>query len=303
VTEAVDAHELLEQALEICMTDLSDKGLRLESRLVAEAHHVEADPARLQQAFWNLIKNAVKFTPAGGLLSIRTSDQGGRLVVEVADTGIGIEPEALPRIFNAFDQGEASITRRFGGLGLGLAISRSVIELLGGRITAGSEGHDLGSTFRIELDTVEPPPEAPPDRPDHRPAAGSNGPLRILLVEDNEDSLRVLARLLRLRGHEVATADTVASAVGAAESGVFDLLVSDLGLPDGSGIDVIRRIRERSEMPGIILSGYGMESDQGRTREAGFAAHLIKPIDFAHLESTIRSVVATSNQPRGSNEP
>jgi PAS domain S-box-containing protein len=301
-TEVVDAHELLEQALEICMTDLRDKGLRLESRLAAAAHHVEADPARLQQAFWNLIKNAVKFTHEGGLLSIRTSDQSGRLVVEVADTGIGIEPEALPRIFNAFDQGEASITRRFGGLGLGLAISRSVVEMLGGRITALSEGRDYGSTFRIELDAVAPPPVAPPAHSNHEPAARPDSPLRILLVEDNEDSLRVLARLLRLRGHEVATADTVAAAVGVAESGDFDLLVSDLGLPDGSGIDVMRHLRQRSEIPGIVLSGYGMESDQGRTREAGFSAHLIKPIDFAHLESTIRSVVTTGAPSRGSNE-
>ena len=304
-TRAVDAHELLYQALEICVTDLRDKGLHLQVALDAEAHHVEADPARLQQVYWNLIKNAVKFTPTDGVLTLRSRDAGdGRLVVEVADTGMGIDAGAMPNIFNAFEQGDASITRRFGGLGLGLAISRSVVELLGGTLTASSAGRDRGSTFRIEMASVAPPAESAPDGEcrDGRPVdpLREHGPLRILLVEDSEDSLLVLARLLRLRGHEVVAADSVGSAaeVSATAAGAFDLLISDLGLPDGTGLDVIRLVREHSDCPAIALSGFGMESDIRRTREAGFAAHLVKPVELSQLEATIRQVVAASPEAR-----
>ncbi len=297
-TKSVDAHELLCQALEICIAEVREKGLRLDLALDAKDHHVEADPARLQQVYWNLVKNGVKFTPAGGSLAIRSGDgEGGRLIVEVVDSGQGIDAEALPRIFNAFEQGDATITRRFGGLGLGLAISRSLVELHGGRLTASSAGRERGSTFRVEMTAVAPPHEPSADGRDGPLAAepaGRTGPLRILLVEDNEDSLRVLARLLRSRGHDVACAETVASAIAAAGSGSFDLLISDLGLPDGTGLDVLRGVREQTNCPAIALSGYGMESDLRRTREAGFAAHLIKPVEMEQLEATIGTVLGAS---------
>jgi PAS domain S-box-containing protein len=301
-TQVIDAHELIYQALDICMGDLLAKALHRKLTLTALRHHVAADPARLQQVFWNLIKNAVKFTPAGGLLTIRSENIGDTLIVEVTDSGLGIEADALPRIFNAFEQGESAITRRFGGLGLGLAISRSVVDVLGGKLSASSEGRDRGSTFRIELPLAEPEPAAPTTQVNGGDSLKVNrksladtaqAPLHILLVEDSKDSLDVLSRLLRLRGHKVSTAECVAEAVAAARSDSFDLLVSDLGLPDGSGIDVIHGFRAHSEAPAIVLSGFGMESDLRRTREAGFAAHLIKPVDLAQLEAAIRSVVAT----------
>ncbi|HWE35455.1 MAG TPA: PAS domain S-box protein [Isosphaeraceae bacterium] len=297
-TQAVDAHELLCQALEICIGDVREKDLRLDIALDARAHHVEADPARLQQVYWNLIKNGVKFTPAGGSLAIRTRDgEGGRLVVEVVDTGQGIDAETLPRIFNAFEQGDAAITRRFGGLGLGLAISRSLVELHGGSLTASSEGRERGSTFRVEMSAVPAPPESDADgrlEPGPAEPVGKSGPLRILLVEDNEDSLHVLSRLLRSRGHDVATADSVASAVEAAASNSFDLLISDLGLPDGTGLDVLRGVRDHTDCPAIALSGYGMESDIQRSLEAGFAAHLVKPLEMDQLEAAIRTVLGVA---------
>jgi PAS domain S-box-containing protein len=296
----VDAHELLYQALEICVTDLREQGLRLQLALDARSNHVEADPARLQQVFWNLIKNAVKFTPAGGLLTIRTRDgEGGRLVVEVVDTGFGIDAESLPRIFDAFNQGDAAISRRFGGLGLGLTISRSVIELLGGTLTASSEGRDHGSTFRIELPaaaTASPDSNGRTDDGRGTSPRADRGTLRILIVEDNEDSLVVLAKLLRKRGHDVVTADSVASAVEVAATTrePLDLLISDLGLPDGTGFDVIRGVRVHSGCPAIALSGFGMEADLRRTREAGFVAHLVKPVDLTQLEEVIGRVVAAT---------
>ncbi len=293
--EVVDAHELLCQALEICMTDVREKGLRLDLALDAKGHHVEADPARLQQVYWNLIKNGVKFTPAGGSLTIRTSDgQGDRLIVEVSDSGMGIDAETIPRIFNAFEQGDATITRRFGGLGLGLAISRSLVELHGGLLSVSSEGRERGSTFRIEMAAVAATNDFGRDgRLSHRPGepVGPVGSIRILLVEDSEDSLRVLSRLLRLRGHEVVCADSVSSALLAAESNSLDLLISDLGLPDGTGLDVLRGVRNHTDCPAIALSGYGMDSDIFRSREAGFALHLVKPIEMDQLEVAIRSVL------------
>ena len=300
----VDAHRLIRESLEICRSGVEAARLRVELSLVATRHHVNADAARLQQVTWNLIKNAVKFTPEGGFIAIRTRDEGDRLVVEVADTGVGIEGKALARIFDAFDQGDGSITQRFGGLGLGLAIGRSLAEAHGGRLTASSPGLNQGATFRLDLPTVDAPSiqteaapsVAPPGDQEARPV----GPLRILLVEDNLDTLRVMARLLLGRGHVVVRADSVASALAAAEDGEFDLLVSDLGLPDGSGLDLIRGIRALrlgQTMPGIALSGYGLDDDIRRSQEAGFLEHLVKPVDFTALEAAIRRVARARPQP------
>ncbi len=293
--QTVDAHELLGQTLDICMNDIRTKEITFEMRLDATAYHVQADPARLQQVFWNLIKNAVKFTSNGGHLSIRTENlRDGRLRIDVVDTGLGIAPEALPKIFNAFEQGDASITRRFGGLGLGLAISRSVVEALGGTLAAQSEGQNKGSTFTVELATTAAPRPSgfPSNDIEPQDSAKHSGPLRILLVEDNEDSLKILTRLLRARGHSVTPATTVATVDDLARNQRFDLLVSDLGLPDGSGFDVIQILLHYGPIPAIALSGYGMEADIQRSHQAGFSAHLIKPIDIQQLESLIDSVMA-----------
>jgi PAS domain S-box-containing protein len=303
--EVVDAHKLVIEALEICRGGIDEAGLHIELELKATRHHVEADAARLQQVIWNLIKNAVKFTPRGGFIAIRTSDKENGLVVEVADTGVGIDPQVLPRIFDAFEQGGTSITQQFGGLGLGLAISRSLAEAHGARLTAASPGKNQGATFALELPEASTAPLSRP-RETHPSAArepgGENGSLRILLVEDNADTLRVMARLLGRRGHRVTTADGIAAALRAAQGNEFDLLISDLGLPDGNGLDLIRRLREShaNPIPGIALSGFGMDEDVRRSREAGFLEHLIKPIDFASLEQAICRVTAKHHQENGS---
>ena len=215
--QTVDAHVLAREALEICREEIAASGLRLTLELSAPRSYVSGDPARLQQVLWNLIKNAAKFTPAGGSVAIRSragGPTGGDLVVEVTDSGVGIAAEALPRIFNAFEQADATVTKQFGGLGLGLAISRSVALAHGGRLTAASAGADLGATFTLTLPTTAPPAAAAaPGRAAHRPGRRSRLPrLRILLVEDNSDSRRILSRLLRGRGHRVTTASSVAAA-------------------------------------------------------------------------------------------
>ncbi len=305
--EVADAHALVAQALDICRADVLAGDLRLELDLAASEHFADADPARLQQIAWNLIKNAIKFTPPGGRITIRTrnvqaGDDGDgdgvpgrpRWALEVSDSGIGIEPDALPRIFVPMEQGDPRITRRFGGLGLGLAISRSLAEAHGGTLRAASEGRGLGATFTLELPTVPRPSVAAPEPANGHPEAEAPPGLRILLVEDNADTLHVLRRLLASRGHRVTTATDVASALEAAGPGPIDLLISDIGLPDGTGLDLMQRLRETvGDVRGIALTGFGTDLDQHRSRQAGFVAHLTKPVDFAKLQSTIRLALAS----------
>jgi CheY-like chemotaxis protein len=274
----------------ICRGEILAGRLALRADLRAVEHHAHADPARIQQVFWNLIKNALKFTAAGGSVMIRSFNPApGRLTVEVEDTGVGIDPHILPRIFNAFEQGEMSLTRRFGGLGLGLAISRSIIETHRGKISARSPGRQQGATFSIELATVRAPAPASPQPPI---PVGSSRPsvLSILLVEDDPATSQVMDRLLRRGGHAVAVAGTLAEGLQAAAQGIFDLIISDIGLPDGTGLELVTEIRRNRATPAIALTGYGMEDDVERCREAGFNAHLTKPIDYPKLEALIQSL-------------
>ena len=304
-----DARQVVQHALATTERELVEKGLRLEVWLAAESHRVAADAARLTQVFWNLLSNAVKFTPAGGKVSVRSRLEPGpsgrrELVVEVRDSGIGIEPDVLPRIFDAFEQTGRRITRQFGGLGLGLAVSRAIVNLHGGRLTAASEGRARGAAFTVRLplvasheDMEETGIRFSRPRPDETgPEAGAQRPSRILLVEDHADTAEAMADLLRLSGHEVTIAGSVGEALAAAEAAGncsrFDLVLSDLGLPDGSGQDLMRELSRRHGLKGIALSGYGMEDDVQRSREAGFAHHLTKPVDRQALETTIRQVVS-----------
>ena len=256
--------------------------------LAATRHYVWADSARLAQVFWNLIRNAVKFTPPGGSIvlgSFNTSH--GRLEVSVMDSGVGIAADSLPRIFDAFEQGSRAVTRRFGGLGLGLAISKTLVEMHGGTIHARSDGPDQGSTFTVELAAIANPATRATrhgDQPKDRKG------LRILLVEDHEMTARVMGRLLKGLDHDVQTAGTVQGALQVANKQNFDLLISDLGLPDGSGLDLMRQLGEMYHLKGIAVSGYGMEEDVRRSRDVGFSAHLTKPISLEKLQAAINHV-------------
>jgi CheY-like chemotaxis protein len=296
--QLVNAHSLIEQTLAICRDDIAAGHIKLDLDFSAAEHHVLGDPARLQQILWNLIKNAVKFTPPAGRLSIRTRNEDApdessrcRLIVDVCDTGIGIEPELLPKVFHAFEQGQHINTRQFGGLGLGLAISQSLAKMHGGRLNAISAGKGQGATFTLDLETSPRPVGVPPaTAPTDRFALSSN--VRILLVEDNADTLNVLARLLRRLGYRVTTASSVSAALEATSGTDYDVVISDLGLPDGSGLDVMRNIQNQGTTKGIALSGYGMDEDKLRSQEAGFVAHLTKPVDFQKLEEMIQKVVS-----------
>jgi signal transduction histidine kinase len=300
--EACDAHSLIGLAIEIVQEDAANKGVIIERVFTAHHSGLVADPARFQQIVWNLLRNAVKFTPPGGHITIRTADDprpgvGEWLRIEVVDTGIGIEPGRLDQIFLPFDQGGLAIGHRFGGMGLGLAIARAVVVMHGGRITAQSQGPNRGATFVVELPGAVDAPLGVVD-----PAAASSGnlagvavapaitpirPLRILMVEDHLSTLNVLSLLLRRDGHRVVTAATTAEALAAAAVNTFDLVVSDLGLPDGSGTSLMAILRTAYGLRGIALSGYGMEDDIVRSRDAGFVTHLVKPIATIDLRRAI----------------
>jgi PAS domain S-box-containing protein len=296
----VDVHAKIRNVVMMCESELKGKRLELALDLAARHHHANADAARLQQVCWNLLKNATKFTPEGGRIEIRSADgTGGRLRIEVSDTGIGIQPELLPRIFDAFEQGEKSISRNYGGLGLGLAISKALVSLHGGTIEAHSEGKDRGATFAIELDALELPAPVGAGLPDSdgraRAASGVSAVdrcLSILVVEDHPDTANALERLLKGAGHVVRTTDCVATALAAADSEEFDLLISDIGLPDGSGLDLMRQLLARKPIKGIVLSGFGMEEDVERSRAAGFLEHLTKPVNFARLRGAIEEIAS-----------
>src|SRR5881394_214541 len=296
--EPVSVHSVLQRALEICREEISQKSLEVELTLNARDHFVQGDPARLQQVFWNLIKNSVKFTEESGRISLLTSNpQPGQIAIDVSDTGIGIEADKLPKIFNAFEQGQSSITRKFGGLGLGLAISKAMVLAHGGTIAASSPGPNQGAKFTVRLSTIAEPAtlagESPTNGAQPVFAPPSGRPRRLLVVDDHEDTCTGLKMILERRGYDITVAYTADQAVEKARRENFDLLISDIGLPDRSGYELMKEMRGRG-VPGIALSGFGMEHDVNRARAAGFSEHLTKPINFERLEEVIQQLLSNS---------
>jgi CheY-like chemotaxis protein len=288
----LDAHEVVNNVVEICRPEAQTRNLKLSLSLRGGAHHVSGDAAKFQQIIWNLLKNAIKFTADNGEIAISTSNPEPQLLaIAVHDTGIGIEPGVMDRIFDPFEQGEAAFQRRYGGLGLGLAISKSLAQAHGGTLIARSEGRDRGSTFIFAIKTVPPPRRIVKLT---RPIPESR-PLRILLVDDHLDTCVALERLLVRRGHLVAAAHNVRSAMETAARNSFDLLISDIALPDGTGVELMTYLRAISHMPGIAISGFGMNGDVQKSLDAGFTEHLVKPVKMENLEAAIdRVITATS---------
>jgi signal transduction histidine kinase/ActR/RegA family two-component response regulator len=284
--EVRDVHRLLVETVSLCRDAIREKGIQVDLATGATLHHVWGDAARLQQIFWNLLQNAIKFSPEGSKVEIRTSDEGHRIRIDVADHGAGIAPEVLSRLFRAFEQGDHTKSRAFGGgLGLGLAICKGLVELHGGSLNVASPGVGKGSTFTVTLGTVPVEVRLQLARPVRvEPAAR---PLRLLVVEDHKPTLQVMASLLQSIRHQVKTATDLAGARKLAETHVFDLVVSDLGLPDGSGLDLMIELRERYGLQGIAVSGYGMDEDLKRSKEAGFREHLVKPVGLEELKDAI----------------
>ena len=282
--ETIDIHDCLKSILDMDHHTIQEKQQIILLQLHASCTQVWGDPTRLRQACWNLLKNAVKFTPNGCRITIGTKNIGDRLHIEITDTGIGIEPEILPRIFNRFEQGELGKVRQFGGLGLGLYIARAVVELHQGRLSAYSRGRNQGTTFTIELPTISQQEKTQSPALELPPEVRS---LRILLVEDNPDNLQVFAKLLKAWGHTTTPAANCTTALELASRGEFDLLITDLGLSDGSGFDVMHSFKKRSAIPCIALSGFATQDDIQKSLTAGFECHLVKPVNLATLKKAI----------------
>jgi len=300
--ERVRLHRIIEDATNACLPDLQAKHLNLVRDYASEKATIIADSARITQILWNLLKNAIKFTPKGGTITIRsrTKPADGIATVEIEDTGIGIGPAQLDRVFDAFEQGNRQITRQFGGIGLGLAISQAIAESHQGTLSVLSEGEGRGSTFRLTLpfdgcdeDEITTTGTLNHVQPSTVPASGERlqRPLRILLVEDHADTAAVLGRLLHRMGHDVLAAADVATALALAKKEIsnapIDVVMSDLGLPDGSGLDLMRQLSTDYGLRGIALSGFGMDSDLEESIAAGFWRHLVKPIDIGTLRDAL----------------
>jgi hypothetical protein len=298
--QPVDLHAVVRTALDQIRADADAKALRLSADLAATRHHVRGDPVRLLQIFSNLLRNALKFTPDEGQVEVRTRSDTRNIEVLVHDTGIGISSEDRPRIFGRFVQAGGTPPRE--GLGLGLAIVQGLVKAHGGWIDVSSPGPGGGSTFVVGLEWIAVQEEAQPPAQTQAAAVKSNGNgaavaparpprRRILFVEDHTDTAQLVAEILTKAGHEVAVADSVASALAhAAEP--LDVVVSDIGLPDGSGLELMRRLRARRPVAGIALSGYGTSEDVARSRAAGFQVHLVKPIEVQDLLRAIDELVS-----------
>lgn len=281
----IDAHEAISHVMEMCQVEAAEKRLRVELDLRAVDSWIEADAAKFPQIIWNLLKNAIKFTPDAGTIRISSANDGpARLTITIRDTGIGIEPEVIGRVFNAFEQAGQSIKQRNGGLGLGLAISKAIAVGHGASLVAASDGRGCGATFRLTMNTTKPAAAA--SRAAVTDGTGQRA-LQILLVDDHLDTCSALEKLLARRGHRVVTAHDVRSALEAAQGDSFDLLISDMGLPDGTGVELMARLGGIGGLRGIAISGFGMYGDVEKSLAAGFAVHLIKPVPFQKLEEAI----------------
>jgi PAS domain S-box-containing protein len=294
-TAPLDVHAAVRSAIAICRPEFELKDQHFEIHLEAQQTTTTGDVVRLQQALWNLIRNAIKFTPARGHVTVRTRNSPGPgICIEVRDSGIGFELDDSQKLFEPFEQGSRQITRQFGGLGLGLAISSSIVQAHGGIIRAESRGPNLGATFTIELPLVTSGVTSPgSSRRDDAGSAAGGRRVRVLLVEDHKDTRSTLQRYLQAARNDVTATGTAAQALEIAATSTFDVVISDLGLPDdGGGLALMRLLRDRHGLKGIAVSGYGMDEDVAQSHAAGFVHHLTKPFNLERLKDLIVEVAA-----------
>jgi CheY-like chemotaxis protein len=292
--ERLDLARLVRTAAEDQRAVLAQAGVSLEVEAPETPVWVEGDATRLTQALNNLLDNAVKFTAPGGSVAVRLgADSGaGQAVLTVSDTGAGIEPGVLPRLFVPFSQAEQGLDRQRGGLGLGLAVVKGLVELHGGGVAAASAGPGRGATFTVRLPLGKEPP-ALSVLPKRASACGRRS--RILVVEDNKDSADSLQVLLSVLGHEVRVASTGPAGVQSAFEWLPDVVLCDIGLPGFDGFEVARRLRRQPGLEGallVALTGYGGPEDRRRGLEAGFDHYLTKPTDPADLQRLLAARVA-----------
>jgi CheY-like chemotaxis protein len=292
----MELNAVVRSALEICDAEIRARDLTVELACSAATDRSVGDPIRLQQAVWNLINNAAKFSPRKGRIRISTANPRDQwIAIAVQDDGIGFDAADAAKLFDAFEQGGKEVTRQFGGLGLGLAITRSIVLAHGGIVRAHSDGRNRGALFTIELPLR---PDVPVTAPAHadttlrQPPAG----MRILLVEDHRDTRHTMETILRRDHLNVVSAGTAREALALAERHRFDVLIADLGLPDQSGLELMKQLGPRFGLHGIATSGYGMDDDIAECRAAGFDYHLTKPVRIAQLRTLLAELSALHGQ-------
>jgi PAS domain S-box-containing protein len=305
--QPVDLASVIVEAIETVQHQADSKSIRIEQELEPNIGLIAGDPARMEQVVWNLLANAIKFTPSGGRISVRLRWVDSNAELTVKDNGTGIRAEILPYIFDRFQQANSSMTRRFGGLGLGLAIVKHLVELHGGTVRAESSGEGAGATFTISL-----PSGSLAWSSDAMTATATQedtyGPvsldtIRVLVVEDEPDTREFLRRLLQSNGATVTVVGSAIDALAAFRSDPPDVLISDIGLPDIDGYDLLRQIREGAAgsgggVPAIALTAYARPEDRRRALRVGYQAHLVKPIESTDLLATIASFAGLSDARR-----
>jgi PAS domain S-box-containing protein len=290
--DRVDLSAVIGHAVDTVRPLAEDRGHELAVAYSPEPVWLEADPVRLEQILSNLLSNAVKFTDDGGRIALSAERQGQEIVIRVTDTGVGIAPDLLPRIFDLFTQGDRSLDRSRDGLGIGLTLSRRLVEMHGGTIEAHSEGVGRGSEFVVRLPAFLH--LGPPDDEPARALEAPSRPLRVLVVDDSEDTTELLGTLLEMAGHSIQVAHTGPSALEVAAAFRPDAIILDIGLPGLDGYQVAQRLREDPALRSIALiaaTGYGQEEDLRRSREVGFDRHLVKPIDPGELQRLLAELV------------
>jgi hypothetical protein len=299
---ALDLNAVVEAAVEAVRPSASARNIAISIELEPAAAHIKGDPDRLQQVVWNLMNNAIKFTPKGGRVDVRARRAGTHIELSVSDTGRGIAPEFLPHVFERFRQADASSTRQHGGLGLGLALVRHLVEAHGGTARAESAGEGQGAAFTLTLPVLAVSAESSASvrAPNRAPTA--RDPLdrdflrdvRVLVLDDEPDARELVAMVLRTRGADVLIASSVDQAIELLERRAPDVLVSDIGMPLTDGYTLLRRIRalptDASRIPAVALTAYAREQDRRLAFEAGFQAYLSKPVDPEALARTVAEV-------------
>jgi PAS domain S-box-containing protein len=297
--EVVDLARVVANAVETCLPLVEEKGHDLQVELPEVPLRVQADPVRLAQVFSNLLTNSAKYMDEGGSIWVAAERQGLEVIIRVRDAGMGIPEELLPRVFDLFTQGSRGLARTEGGLGVGLSLVRSLVEMHGGRVTAHSAGPGQGSEFVVRLPAATAITPPPPTVPSTKLMPQVGGWLHVLVVDDNRDSTESIALLVQMWGHDVRTAFDGVAAVAEAKKYLPDVVLLDIGLPGIDGYQVAQALHEDASLAGVVLvamTGYGREEDRRRVKEAGFQHHLVKPVDPAQLR-TLLATQAPRTQP------
>ena len=301
--EQIDLPAVLNESIDTVRATANAKSIRLQSVVDPRGGPISADPDRLQQVFWNLLNNAIKFTPEGGQVQVLLERVKSHIEVSVSDTGEGIAPEFLPYVFDRFQQGDASTTRRHGGLGLGMAIVKQLVELHGGNVRVQSDGIGKGTTFTVHLPIIAAYSESDEERSQSRATSRENQPLpdvslanvHVLVVDDAADARELVKRLLEMAGARVSMAGSSSEAMERILAGRPDVLVCDIGMPGEDGYSLIRQLRvleesRESVLPAVALTAYARPEDRTKAVRSGFQNHLAKPVEPAELLAIVSSL-------------